>query len=263
MPEYVRIIDDRLQTAVHHYLHADPPRRITVIGTHHFGVPAYWTDIRARIDRMTAQGAVVHCEGSSLVPDAADATDEERRLLSELRRCRVLEQQRVSQVFGWVHQRDGLGYPPDWQIIDLSHLEILRRLGPDMIGKVAGTMRRMVDWPDSDRRGPARYRFLIAVRVRMTGNDRAITRRGPADAVLIDDRHRLALDAVAGTGRDTVLVWGASHLAGLGAGLREKGFVRCDDTEWHTVLDIPPIWPALRQLLAGGSTRSPNGGAAT
>ncbi|GAA0905196.1 hypothetical protein [Virgisporangium aurantiacum] len=259
MSEYVRTIDGRLQTAVHHYLHPDLPRRVTIIGTHHFGVPAYWTDIRARIDRLVAGGAVVHCEGSMLVPDASDVTEDERRLLTELRRCRVLEQQRVSQVFGWVHQRDGLGYPPHWQVIDLSHLEILRRLGPDMIGKFIGPLRRMVDWPDDDRCGPARYRFLIAVRVRITGNDRAITRRGPADTVLVDDRQRLALDAVAGTGRDTVLVWGASHLAGLGTALRSRGFVRCGDTEWHTVLDLPPIWPAFRQLLPGGSTRSRKG----
>jgi hypothetical protein len=259
MSEYVRITDGRLQTAVHHYLHADPPRRITIIGTHHFGAPAYWTDIRARIDRLATQGAVVQCEGSTLVPDAPDATEEEQRLLTELRRCLALEQQRVTQVFGWIHQRDGLGYPSHWEIIDLSHLEILRRLGPHIIDKFATQLRRLVDWPDGDHRGPARYRAAIAIQVRKTGKDRAITRRGKADAVLIDDRQRLALDAVAGTSRDTVLIWGAAHLAGLGAGLRDKGFVRCDDTEWHTVLDVPPVWPAFRQLLPGAPTRNRNG----
>jgi hypothetical protein len=251
MPEYVRIIDGRLQTAVHHYLHTDTDtaRRVTVIGTHHYGAPAYWAEIRARIDRQTVGGAVVHCEGSQLLPAAPDMTEDERRLLDQLRHCRALEQQRVGDGFGWVHQRDGLTYPDHWHINDLSDLDILRSLGPDVIGKLIGHMRRILQWPDGDHRGPARYRVLTALRVRITGTDRIITRRGPADTVLTDDRERLALQGVANTDRDTVLIWGVAHLPGLGAGLNDQGFARYGDTEWHTVTDVPPLWPALRQLL--------------
>jgi hypothetical protein len=52
-------------------------------------------------------------------------------------------------------------------------------------------------------------------------------------------RTALALEGLDGTDRDTVLVWGAGHLPGLAAGLRERGFLRRGDPDWHTVARLP------------------------
>lgn len=254
-PEYLRLDDRRrLQTAVHRYLHQDG-RTVTLIGTRHFAEQAYWDSIRETVARLEAGGAVVQCEGSGLRGDE-NTTLEEKEVLAELRRLAVLERQRIAEI-GWVHQAHGLRYPAHWQVIDVSGLEVLRRLSRPQIEKMLDVKRRMYDWPDEDTRHGARtvrklrngLRLALAVRMRFQETDRVVTRRGPADAVLIDHRNTVALAGLDNTGRDTVLLWGVAHMPGIGAGLGQRGFSRCGDVEWRTAaqpLSIrSAVWNAL------------------
>src|SRR6266511_2808288 len=96
MAEYLRLIRrTHLQTSIHYYAHPDTGRRVTMIGTHHVGERAYFAGLRVVIDELEAAGALVHCEGSRLLPcDDPDITAEEQQLLAELRRCDALEKRR-------------------------------------------------------------------------------------------------------------------------------------------------------------------------
>jgi hypothetical protein len=192
----------------------------------------------------------VQCEGSRLLPDDADGTDEEQLLIAELRCVDELEKLRVAEI-GWTHQVDGLGYPPHWQMVDLSYLQILRRLGPAPIRTMIERRNRLYNPPNTSRATPQVFRLAIAIAMRVAENDRHITRpsRNPADTVLIGDRNDLALKGIADTAQDTVLVHGAAHMPGIGAGLHEQGFRRHGDTEWHTAATRLPIRSALWKLL--------------
>src|SRR6266511_999564 len=267
MAEYLRLIRrTHLQTSIHYYAHPGTGRRVTVIGTHHVGERAYFAGLRVVIDELEAAGALVHCEGSRLLPcDDPDITAEEQQLLAELRRCDELEKRRLAHL-GWVGQIDGLGYPPHWQVIDLSYLEILRRLGVTAIQRLVHGKTKAFDWPNDDRKGIDRLRLRIAATLHATANDRHVTQlndREPTKTVLLGDRTTVALNGVAGTDRDTVLVWGVAHMPGLGAGLREQGFVRSDEPQWHTVAELPSmrtaLWRVVNPALRGG--RAARGGA--
>lgn len=256
--EYVRLADGRqVQTSIRTFTHPVTARKVTVIGTYHLGEPSYFVGLREAIDKLQANGAVVQCEGSRLrACDETDATADERELLAQLRRADELQNQRVAEL-GWVGQIDGLAYEPSWQVFDLDYLKIIRGLGmPLARAKTRGKLR-LVDWPDTDRNGLNRMRLGIALLMRIASQDRRLVhlanRPDPADEVLVKARNAVALDGVAGTDRDTVLVWGLAHLPGLDTGLVEQGFVRSGEPQWHTVARRPTIPRALFRL----ATRRP------
>jgi hypothetical protein len=253
--EYVRLVRGQVQTSIRRYAHPDTGRQVMVVGTHHVGRPGYFGALRAVIDAAEAAGAVVHSEGSSRVPfDTADITAEERQLLAELERYQELGERRIREL-GWVGQVEGLGYPPQWHIVDLSNVDIIRRLGGDTVREYIGRMSRMLG-PHDDPRALDRMLLRIAVGTRLTMTDRHVVRLGRRDraaAVLLGDRDKVALEGVRATDRDAVLVWGAGHMPGLGAGLVEQGFLRQGPPEWHTAVQVPSINRALWGLITGGS----------
>src|SRR6266511_2808289 len=98
MAEYLRLIRrTHLQTSIHYYAHPDTGRRVTMIGTHHVGERAYFAGLRVVIDELEAAGALVHCEGSRLLPcDDPAITAGEQQLLGQLRRFSSASQRRSS-----------------------------------------------------------------------------------------------------------------------------------------------------------------------
>jgi hypothetical protein len=98
----------------------------------------------------------------------------------------------------------------------------------------------------------------IALLMRIVSQDRRLVqvaaRRDPADEVLVKSRNEVALDGVASTDRDTVLIWGLAHLPGLDTGLAEQGFFRSGDPQWHTVARRPTIPDALWRLATHRAT---------
>ncbi|WP_432830611.1 hypothetical protein [Dactylosporangium sp. CA-092794] len=261
---------DQLQTQVQCYVHPDTGRRITLISTMHVGEPAYFAGLRALIDALTGDGAVVHSEGSALLGDAdtADAAPDEQAVVANLTRYRELDLVRVRDL-GWIGQVEGLGYPPHWQIHDLTYLQITRRVGTAAMRDKADAQLRAVDWPDGDRDGPARYRARAALMLRSAATAdvgqqlQQLRILDPAVQVLIDDRNTTALDAVFGTGQDIVLIWGPLHVPGLDAGLAGGGFVPDGDPTWRTVGRLPdPFDAAADAGLATANSPEPTVSAA-
>lgn len=267
MPEYLRLIGATyLQTPIRGYHHRETGRRITVVCTMHMGVAAYFTGLRAVIDKLQADGAVVQSEGSRMLDSTADTTADELLLLTGLRHATEIEDQRAA-VLGWVTQAaglaypaDGMSYPPDWQIVDLSHLEIIRRVGVDTMRRHLAGRNRLFGQA-VNRRG-ARYLLMITIGMRIGANDRLNhmaedhrkqqRREDPMNAVLLGERNAVALAGLDRTDLDTVLIWGAKHLPGLHAGLTERGYERVPEPEqWHTVTTLPSVRRALWQVITG------------
>jgi hypothetical protein len=218
----------------------------------HVGEAGYYQDLRALIDRQEAdQGAVVHCEGVNL-GRAGDLSPDEVDLLDELRRVKDLEAVGVAAL-GWTGQIEALGYPPHWQVIDQNLMEIIREVGHDTFLRRS---RLMVWVLHHHRHHPAKARAwfqaqaVIVLRAAAFG----LLTRQRSDTVIVDQRTTVALNGLDCTTRNTVMVWGAFHLPGLDAGIRQRGFTRVA-TDWHTVTRLPTLRAALWHAIRGGRTR--------
>lgn len=244
-----------VQTSIRQFTHTRTGRLATVIGTFHFGHPNYYRDLREAIDKLEADGAVIQCENSRLNKDhSADVDAHEHETLKQLQRASQLNSARLHAV-GWAEQITELGCPDHWQVVDLTVLDIIRRLGPVRAREVARQMLRKTKRPASDRRALPHMHLMTAIIMRVLSDDQRIVKvagKGPADDVLLDARNQVALDAVAATDRDVVLIWGLAHLPGLDAGLAALGFERSGPPQWHTVTNRRPGVPsALLRLLLG------------
>lgn len=264
MPEHLRLIDDtHLQTPIRGYRHPQTGHRITLVCTMHMGLPSYFAGLRKVIDRLRADGAVVHTEGSRMLDDGTDTTADELFLLTGLEHSSRIEEKR-NPVLGWVSQADGLNYrrtgmplPPDFEIIDLSHLEIIRRAGVEPMRKLLKN-KNLILGQSVTRRGAARHLLILTFGMRRSASAppsqapaRQQPRPHPLDDVLMDQRDAHALAGLDRTDRDTVLIWGAKHLPGLHTGLTERGYERDPQPDqWHTVTLLPSIRRALWQAIA-------------
>jgi hypothetical protein len=272
MVEYLRIVErTAVQVPVRGYRHRGTGRRVTLVGTMHFGRPGYYTGLRAVIDGLHAAGAAVLCEGTGRVPfDYSSATAEEQRVLTAWRRHGEVEARCLAEL-GWITQDEGLTYPPSWQVTDLSRGEIIRRVGA---AAMLRTLQRgglnLYESNDARRSRGLTTFDLAMLRLHTAGMVRYMARRArrgasctiPPAQVLTEQRNGVALAGLDGVDRldgldglddercDAVLVWGAGHLPGLDAGVRSRGYT-CTDTTWHTVTAIPTMRAAWWQLLTG------------
>jgi hypothetical protein len=250
--EYVQLVNRRrqVQTSARTFRHPATGQTVTVIGTYHLGEPGYFTGLKEAIDKLQANGAIVQCEGSSLLTcDETNATTEEREVLAQLRRATALADQCITDLgWGWVGQAQGMPYPSSWQVVDLNTLEIIRALGVPLARIVAQNKLRQFD-----RTNLRWARLGLALLMRFVSQDwrlvKAARRANATDEVLIHRRNTVALAGVASTTQDVVLIWGLIHLPGLDAGLADQGFVRSDDPQWHVVARRPKISGALRRLV--------------
>lgn len=232
-----------VQTPIWRYVHPDSGRRITVIGALHVGESAYYAGLRATVDQLVEAGAVVQVEGGRLLPDGdTNLSDEEQQILAAFDRCAELEKQRIPLV-GLVHQIDGLGYPPEWKVVDLSQLQITRRVGSHLMGKLVQAMLADLDWPLDDPAAAARMQAIAvaAYQNALAPNHAARTPANPIAAVVIHQRTQLALDGALAVNGDVVLIWGCGHVPGLHTGLTSAGFVPDGDPEWRTAAHLPGI----------------------
>ncbi|MEU4244268.1 hypothetical protein [Actinoplanes sp. NPDC026619] len=250
--EYIRTHARQVQTSVRRYTHPATGRTVTVIGTYHFGKPSYWQSLREMIDKLEANGAVVYCEGSHRAGTDTGADEQEQEVLDRLHRARELVNRRT-MALGWTGQIGGLGYPDSWQFVDLSTLEIIRRLGLPLARTIAARQMRAMDWPDTSRSGFNRLRLQIAVMLRVMSSDKRIAKMAasqPGGDVLIKAREEHVLAEVSGGDQDAVLIWGLAHLPGLHDGLAALGFQRFGPPQWHTTIRRrPSILSALLRLV--------------
>jgi hypothetical protein len=210
LAEYVRITGKTtLQTAVHHYLHPDTGRKGDAGRHDALRRPRYFTRLYELISECEAAGAVVHCEGSGRVPiDDSDITVDEELLLCDRRRCGELEMVRLPMV-GWAYQSAWLVPGPQWQVHDLSDLDIIRLARLPVIAKMIARKQRILG--PSGRIALKRLRFVLAITMGVMASPAVQRRRLPGDDVLVDHRNTVALKAFNATGRDTVLVGRQTH----------------------------------------------------
>ncbi|WP_213013572.1 hypothetical protein [Paractinoplanes toevensis] len=242
-----------MQTAVRRFTHPDTDRTITLVGTYHLAKPDYWRDLGEVIDKLEANGAVVHCEASGPPDPEADMTPQEREAVDQLVRMKAREGRRLTAL-GWTDQKGGLAYPDSWRVVDLDILQIVRRLGPVLAHKAAAMHLRMMDWPDTNKTRFNLFRVIISLYFRLWTSDKSVLKAGTGEFqhVLVEARNEHALAAAAGTDLDLVMIWGLAHLPGLEAGLIARGFERSGPPQWHTVMRRrPSIVAALLRLLVG------------
>ena len=242
----LRLRRRRLFTPVRDYLHPDTGRRVSVVITHHFGEQSYYDELRTVVDRRAIGGAVVLCEGTTTVAfDPASMTDPERDALHAVTDARRLHAERVA-LLGWVHQPDGLGWPPPWRVVDVSVLDMIRLLGPQVVTRQAAQARTLMGFDSTNVAAVHRYRAMMAATLHRSASRVGVLtrlRRSSGDAAMLHRRNGLALqaaDAVTSSGRDAVLVWGTEHFSGLHNGLRGWGY-QLIAASWHTVGDVPHV----------------------
>jgi len=216
------------------------------------GEPGYYEQLQALIDGLEAGGAGVHCEGASVgrcgIP--AEVSAEEQTVLDELARCRELTSTRVGQVFGWVHQHCALPIAATWRVTDLHYVEVMRLTGTAALLHQTRRANRVMDWPEEDPMAPHRLRLSVAVSMRAQASNNRLLRRAFArrtDRILVGHRNQIALECLdqEPADRDVVMLWGAGHLPGLGAGLATRGLVPTENT-WYRVGHLPGIRATLR-----------------
>ncbi|WBB78546.1 hypothetical protein O7606_20300 [Micromonospora sp. WMMD882] len=252
MTPYLRLANrDDLQTPVHHYIHPVSGRRVTLVTTMPFGEPAYYSRLTTVIGDCESDGAVVHREGSDHVPVAEDtSTAEEQKLLADWRRAHRMEANRVA-LTGLVGHHSGLGHRPSWRYIDLSTLDIIRIAGRRSITDRIQPTLAASNWPLDDPRPVYAFRLLIAVGLRLgaiTARFGTPPRHRRGFETVVARRTAVALDGVAGTRQDVVLVWNAAYTPSLDNGLRNAGYQRID-TDWYTAITLPTVFRACRDLI--------------
>ena len=254
MSEYLRRQGRCLQTPQRVYVHPDTGRTITLIGMMHVGEPRYYTDVKAAVAECEAGGAVIHCEGSGkrLADESLiGLTPAEAELIQELQRGERLKAQRLP-MFGWVEQLTALApFPETWQFIDLGRVEVIRMTGTDELLRNTRRTNNLMDWADDDTKTPYVCRISIALGFRQHASDSPRIQRKltlPIHQVLVEHRNKLAMDAVHATRQDVVLLWGAKHLPGMEADLRDHGYQRVAET-WRTAFQLPSVLGSLWSVL--------------
>ena len=157
-----------------------------------------------------------------------------------------------------MYQSDGLTVEPSWQNADISSLEYLRLVGPAVLLAVEDANDRgatLLGGAGGIARigGPFAVIFLRLLcwdRFRLIAR---LANRAPDDrahsAVSVGVRNDRALRALPPAG-DSVMIWGADHLAGLCAGLEAAGFRRAARVSWLDVGRLPGAWRCARELWA-------------
>lgn len=253
-----------LQAPVLRFRNRDDGRMVTLIGVSHVGEAGYFRRIHDLACELEAAGAAVQYEfmRTSSEEEWAAATDEERAARETLN-ARYREQPEppllvaVKQFLRWEYQSDGLALEPSWQNTDISSLDYLRLVGPATLLAVEDANERgmtlLGDGGIARIGGPFAVIFL---RLLTLDRFRLITRfvnRAPDDrahsAVAVGVRNDMALGALPPSG-DSVMIWGADHLAGLRAGLEAAGFRRAGRASWLDVGRLPGTWGCARELWA-------------
>jgi hypothetical protein len=200
-------------------------RTVTLIGTMHIGDPGYFRELSAVVERLAAGGTVIQVEGISHRHDD---------------RLTRWEHARLAEADGWTDpetagaaafrraesQATGLQLPADATNIDLSHGELLRRVG------WRNYRRLFASQPASGAEPVANAAVRAAVRLQLRhtrlleGLKAVRPRNRHVNRVVIGERNRIAfagaVEALAG--RDVALIWGADHLPGLARLFHQAGY---------------------------------------
>ena len=223
----VRIAGNRVQTAVWTLVHPVTGRTITLFGTMHIGDAGYFRELSAVLADLAAAGAEVQFEGISRREDDRPSEWEQERL-AEAGGWADPEQEGAAVALLQLASQGELLLPAGARNIDLSHLELLRRVGwnnyrhlmaPQPESPLTAGLGRIVR---AILRVQLRHQRLFARLQSLRRNNRRINR------VVIHERNRIAFAGAseALARGDVVLVWGPDHLPGLAKLFSDAGFRR-------------------------------------
>lgn len=246
---YLRRAGLDIQTPVITYVNPDRGGVITFVAAQQFGELEYYARLQERVEGLAEEGAVVQAAGPRLVVDARIPTSDESEVLLDLHRLWELDQ-RAATALGLSTADRALGHRPGWQTVDLSDLEILRRVGMPVTQKYLARRARL--FRDIDYTPKKRQRLQLKVQTeRWTA-----AKRGVAGAalprslgqVMAYERGMYAAGFALETGGDLVMVREEQHLIAVDQALGDAGFT-CVKTEWETAMTLLPwrsaIWRAI------------------
>jgi hypothetical protein len=248
-----------LQTPVVRYEHEETGRTVTLIATVHAAEAAYYKRLHAIITRLEAAGAVVHYEmvTPATQQEWATATDAERAVRHVTTDMATRGVEALCRYFGWVWQGTAMTLSPSWHNVDMTDLEFVRRAGPGSLAQHQETGDDLFHTLTQEQKDvvlgtAASVLFRLMSYDRFGLYERGLLWSGPGHAVL-DERNRNALDRVPADS-DVVLVWGAGHLRGLGAGLEAAGY-RQRRVVWLNAATLPTLWATARTAWTAVNSR--------
>lgn len=232
----LRVSGRQVETAVWSLRHPVTRRTVTLLGTMHIGDVGYFARLSAELAEVAATGAEIHLEG-------INHGGEER--------LTAIERARLAEAAGWEDpettgvavsllrlesQSSHLILPPATRNIDLSHGELLRRVGWNAYRRLFAPGPAGPAGPSGPAFGPL-VRAVIRFQLRHSGGLDRVRSLTPAwrrlNRVVVGERNRVAfagaLEALART--DVALVWGCDHLPGLARLLQGAGY-RPESARW-------------------------------
>jgi hypothetical protein len=191
----------------------------------HIGDARYFDELSEMLAGSVAGGAEVHLEGIAHREDDR-LTEWERARLAEAKGWRNPETSGTAVALLRVESQSLLRLPEETRNIDLSHAEMLRRLGWEAyrrlfeVGSVALPGRVLAPVV----RAAIRFQFRHGRGLELLRSTRAEWRR--VNRVVIHERNAVAFAGAADAleRRDVVLVWGADHLPGLARLFQRAGY---------------------------------------
>ncbi len=230
-----------VQTPIHTYTHPWYESQVDLIGMIHIAQAPYYDTIQTIIDTKEAEGAAVHYEKikQNTPEEHANADPLTIAKASQLRTMMkgiygILEDLDL----GLVKQLDSLTYPEHWQNHDATELDIASRLGSFTVMRHVGLIKLITsgfNLLDGDEERQQKRDILLKALHSATQEESPREKLikkvlfGSLDDTILDYRNNIALRAYDRQQRvdpkaATVLIWGAGHLKGLGAGLARRGY---------------------------------------
>ena len=257
MMRKLRVRRGVLQTPVIRYRHRRTGRTVTLVGTAHVGEASYYDRLHATVTRLEAAGAVVCYEwiGPAAEEEWAVASAGERAARDVSRAMGEATFRRVCRSLGWVEQGAVFRRAPSWRNVDMTDLELVRLARPETLRGLREAFGDVWGSSLTQDRADAFAGAAAGVVFRLVSLDwfdllRHITTWDDASRqfnhVEVEERNAHALASLP-AGADVVLLWGAGHLPGLAAGLKQAGHRR-QGTTWMNVGRLPALRASIKTV---------------
>lgn len=144
-------------------------------------------------------------------------------------------------------------WAPSWGNVDITDLELVRLARPEALGGLREDLADLFGSSLAQDQADAYAGAAAAVVCRLMSLDWFDLLRHIAtwddgsrqfQQVQIEERNARALASLPANA-DVVLLWGAGHLSGLAAGLKQSGHRR-QGTIWLRVGRLPALWASIR-----------------
>jgi len=226
MNSALRVSRHRVRTAVWTLVHPITGRTVTLAGTMHIGDTAYFRALSVLLNGLAVGGAEIHVEGIAR-RDGEHLSRRERNRLAEAETWNDAETAGAAvKLLRLQSQGVELRLPEGARNIDLSHAELLRRVGWRNYRRLFAVPAAA---PASAGFGPV-VRAAIRFQLRHSHGLDALRSLRPrnrrVNRVVMGERNRCAFDGAtdALNRSDVVLVWGTDHLPGLADLFTAEGY---------------------------------------